>query len=55
MANQFEYLFTPLKIGPITVRNRIVLSAHVTGLGENHLPTESWLTILPKEQRVAPV
>ena len=39
MANQFEYLFTPLKIGPITVRNRIVLSAHVTGLGENHLPT----------------
>jgi mycofactocin system FadH/OYE family oxidoreductase 2 len=40
MANQFEYLFTSLKIGPITVRNRIVLAAHVTGLGENHLPTE---------------
>jgi mycofactocin system FadH/OYE family oxidoreductase 2 len=40
MANQFEYLFTPLKIGPISVRNRIVLPAHVTVFGENHLPTE---------------
>jgi 2,4-dienoyl-CoA reductase-like NADH-dependent reductase (Old Yellow Enzyme family) len=34
-------IFLPLlKIGPITVRNRIAVTAHVTMFGENHLPTE---------------
>src|SRR3990172_1026420 len=30
MAAEFKYLFTPLKIGPVTVRNRLYISAHTT-------------------------
>ena len=29
-TGQYRYLFTPLRIGPVTVRNRIVFSAHLT-------------------------
>jgi mycofactocin system FadH/OYE family oxidoreductase 2 len=28
MAPEFKYLFTPLQIGPVTIRNRIVQTAH---------------------------
>lgn len=31
MTKQFEYLFTPLEIGPITVKNRLVWLPHITG------------------------
>ena len=40
MADPFRYLFTPLKIGSVTVKNRIVFLPHVTVFGENHVPTE---------------
>lgn len=40
MAEQFQYLFTPLQIGPVTVRNRIVSPPHGTSLGRAGLPTE---------------
>lgn len=30
MSNRFEHLFTPAEIGPLTVKNRIVRSAHGT-------------------------
>ena len=40
MTQRFQYLFSPLKIGSVTVRNRIVCPAHVTAMNENHLPTE---------------
>ncbi|MBW1901813.1 MAG: FAD-dependent oxidoreductase [Deltaproteobacteria bacterium] len=30
MSEQFKYLFSPFKIGPVTVKNRIVSSAHGT-------------------------
>jgi 2,4-dienoyl-CoA reductase (NADPH2) len=33
-------LFTPLKIGSITVKNRIVFSAHLTNYAEDFMPTE---------------
>lgn len=33
MSEQFKYLFTPLKIGSMTVKNRIVITAHETGTG----------------------
>lgn len=36
MAAQFEYLFTPLEIGPVTVRNRILITGHATAFGEPH-------------------
>lgn len=39
MAQQFKHLFTPLKIGTMTVRNRIMSTAHFPGFQEpNGLP-----------------
>ncbi len=35
-----QLLFTPLKIGSITVKNRIVFSAHLTNYAEDFLPSE---------------
>jgi mycofactocin system FadH/OYE family oxidoreductase 2 len=40
VSSQFRYLFSPLKIGSTTVRNRISFSAHLTRFAENWLPTE---------------
>ncbi len=40
MAEQFKYLFSPIKIGPVTVRNRIVSTPHGTGYSRLGLPTE---------------
>ncbi|MEZ5234987.1 MAG: hypothetical protein R2749_20145 [Acidimicrobiales bacterium] len=33
-------LWTPLALGPVTVRNRIVFSAHLTNYASGRLPTE---------------
>jgi len=33
MTEQFKYLFTPIKIGPVVVKNRIVSAAHITLYG----------------------
>jgi 2,4-dienoyl-CoA reductase (NADPH2) len=35
----YRHLFTPLRIGPVTVPNRIVFSAHLTNYAEDGLPT----------------
>lgn len=41
MNSQFQYLFTPLKIGSVTVRNRIFSPAHGTGFSDSDsLPNE---------------
>ena len=40
MAQEFKHLFTPLKIGPITVRNRLVCTAHMSLLAEDNVPGE---------------
>ena len=37
---EFEYLFTPIAIGPRTVKNRICCSAHADGLAEDGMPAE---------------
>ncbi len=42
-APQFKRLFTPLKVGAFTVRNRIVSTAHGTGFGIGGLPSERHL------------
>src|SRR5271154_607139 len=36
----YRQLFTPLRIGSITVPNRIVFAAHLTNYAEDGLPTE---------------
>jgi len=40
MYGQFKFLFSPLRIGRITVPNRISFSAHLTNLAERNLPSE---------------
>jgi mycofactocin system FadH/OYE family oxidoreductase 2 len=40
MYGQFKFLFSPLRIGKVTVPNRISFSAHLTNLAENNLPSE---------------
>ena len=37
---RYRHLFTPLRIGPVTVANRIVFSAHLTNYAADGLPTE---------------
>ena len=40
MASPAPMLFSPLKIGSLTVKNRIVFSAHLTNYAEDFMPTE---------------
>src|SRR3989304_10576912 len=42
-AVQFKHLFTPLRIGSFTGRNRLLSTAHATGYGENGLPSQRHL------------
>src|SRR3954466_10539983 len=35
-----RFLWTPLELGPVTVRNRIVFSAHLTNYARDGKPTE---------------
>ncbi len=37
---EFEYLFTPIKIGPCTIKNRICCAAHADALAEDGMPGE---------------
>ncbi len=36
----YRYLWTPLQLGPVTVANRIVFSAHLTNYARNGKPTQ---------------
>src|SRR5215469_5860333 len=38
MAGQYQYLFTPIRIGQTTIANRVVFAAHLTNLAEDNLP-----------------
>ena len=40
MSAQFEYLFSPLKIKNVTIRNRILMTAHGTLMGAAGFPSE---------------
>jgi len=37
---EFPHLFSQVQIGPVTLNNRIVFSAHLTNFAEDHLPSE---------------
>src|SRR5262250_2318778 len=39
-AGRYRYLFSPLRIGPLALRNRIVFAAHLTNYAEAGHPTE---------------
>src|SRR5258706_5871193 len=36
----YRYLWSPLRLGPVTVRNRIVFSAHLTNYAVDGRPSE---------------
>lgn len=38
MNAEFPNLFSPVRIGPVTIKNRIVFPAHLTNYAENNLP-----------------
>lgn len=40
MTKQFRHLFTPLRIGNVTVRNRILVTGHTTLYAENNMISE---------------
>ncbi len=40
MNGTYRHLLSPLRIGPLTVENRIVFSAHLTNYAKNGKPTE---------------
>ena len=37
--SQYRFLFNPIRLGPVRVRNRVVFSAHLTNFAENNLPS----------------
>ncbi len=39
-GSQYRYLFRPLRLGPVTLANRIVFSAHLTNYAEQGMPSE---------------
>ena len=39
-TSRFKHVFTPLRLGPVTIANRIVFSAHLTNYAEDGLPTQ---------------
>ncbi|MGP0032532.1 MAG: mycofactocin system FadH/OYE family oxidoreductase 2 [Acidimicrobiales bacterium] len=39
-GGRYRFLFRPLRLGPVVVRNRIVFSAHLTNYAEDGRPTE---------------
>lgn len=41
--NDFHNLLSPLQIGPIQVRNRVLVSAHVPGFAEDNKPGEKYI------------
>src|SRR5690349_3465141 len=36
----YRHLFSPLRVGPLTLANRVVFSAHLTNYAEDGLPSE---------------
>jgi 2,4-dienoyl-CoA reductase (NADPH2) len=39
-GGRYRHLFTPLRLGPLTLRNRVVFSAHLTNYAHDGHPTE---------------
>ena len=48
---QFVHLFSPLRIGTVTVPNRISFSAHLTNLSNDGLPSERYARYLAERAR----
>jgi len=40
VTSRFPYVFSPFRIGPVELRNRIFVPAHTTNYGVDHLPSD---------------
>jgi len=40
MSKHFPFLSSPIKVGTVEIRNRVVFSAHLTNFAEDNLPSE---------------
>lgn len=38
--SRYRYLFSPLRLGPVVARNRVVFSAHLTNYAEDGMPSQ---------------
>ena len=38
--SQYQHLFTPIQLGPVRVRNRVVFSAHLTNYAQGNAPSQ---------------
>ena len=50
---QLAHVLSPLQVGPITLKNRIVSSAHLTHFGRDHLPSDQHVYYY-RETRLSP-
>ena len=51
VLEQFPHLFSPLRIGPVSIRNRVFVSAHTTVLAENGGVGEKLIAFLEAKAR----
>ena len=52
MSEQFKYLFTPFKVGSVTVKNRIFSGPHGTNYSDqNHILDERYVEYQPARAR----
>ncbi|MDO8475862.1 MAG: FAD-dependent oxidoreductase [Candidatus Rokubacteria bacterium] len=51
MSREFPHLFSPLRIGPVTVPNRILLPAHGTMFADDNVPGERLAAYLAERAR----
>jgi 2,4-dienoyl-CoA reductase-like NADH-dependent reductase (Old Yellow Enzyme family) len=47
-------LFSPLRLGPVELQNRIVSTAHQTTLVHDHLPTDDFVAYHEARAQEAP-
>jgi mycofactocin system FadH/OYE family oxidoreductase 2 len=47
----YQFLYTPIRLGPIRVRNRVVFSAHLTNFAEENRPGERLLAYYRERAR----
>ena len=43
MTQQFEHLLSPIRIGPIELRNRVLVTGHQPHLAEQSLPGDAYI------------
>ncbi len=51
MPNSFEHILSPIKIGNLTIRNRILVTGHGTNFGVGGLPSERHVSYLAERAK----